>query len=31
MPKVEVATPSIDRDRKLVSSRYTPGVRYSGM
>jgi hypothetical protein len=27
---VLVGTPSIDLARKLVSSTYTPGVRYSG-
>src|SRR3954447_12203751 len=30
-PVVLVPTPSIDLARKLVSSTYTPGARYSGM
>src|SRR5437660_9178918 len=30
-PAVLVLTPSIDFDRKLVSSTYTPGDKYSGI
>src|SRR5256885_5669338 len=30
-PAVLVLTPSIDFDRKLTSSTYTPGAKYSGI